>query len=67
MNPQSHLKRTLFAVVLGAATTVVAETANICQLTSQDGLNSSKVFRSRSGSRTRSIWKNRKRFWGRDL
>ena len=40
MNCQSHLKRALFAMVLGAAATAVAGTSNVCQITSQDGLNS---------------------------
>src|SRR5881394_2101612 len=40
MNRQSDLKRALYAVVLGAAATAVAGTANVCQVTSQDGLNS---------------------------
>jgi len=39
MNRYSHLKPALFAMVLTAAT-AVAGTANVCQLTSQDGLNS---------------------------
>ena len=42
MNRKSHLKRALFAVVLATATTAVAGTHNVCQLTSQDGLNSCK-------------------------
>jgi hypothetical protein len=42
MNRQSHLKRALFALVLGATATAVAGTGNICQTTSQDGLNSCK-------------------------
>jgi len=42
MNIQSHLNRALFAVVLGATATAVAGTANVCQTTSQDGLNSCK-------------------------
>jgi len=40
MNRQSSLKHALFAVVLTVTTTAIAEAANICQLTSQDGLNS---------------------------
>jgi len=39
MNRYSHLKPALFAMVLTAAT-AVAGTANVCQLTSHDGLNS---------------------------
>jgi hypothetical protein len=42
MNRQSLLKRALFAVALTAATTVIAQAANVCQITSQDGLNSCK-------------------------
>ncbi len=42
MNRQSQLKRALFALVLGATATAVAGTGNICQITSQDGLNSCK-------------------------
>ena len=42
MNRQSHLKRALFAIVLGTAATAVAGTGNVCQVTSQDGLNSCK-------------------------
>jgi hypothetical protein len=42
VNRQSHLQRALLGAVLSAATTAVAGTANICQLTSQDGLNSCK-------------------------
>lgn len=42
MNRQSHLKRALLALVLGGTATAVAGTANVCQLTSQDGLNSCK-------------------------
>src|SRR4029077_18883806 len=41
MNFQSQLERVLFVVVL-SATTAMAGTANICKLTSQDGLNSCK-------------------------
>jgi hypothetical protein len=40
MNRQSFLKRALFVVVFSAAATAVAGTANVCQVTSQDGLNS---------------------------
>ncbi len=40
MNHQSHLKRALFALVVGATATAVAGTPDVCQLTSQDGLNS---------------------------
>src|SRR2546427_1138442 len=42
MNRQSPLKRALFAVVLAGATAAIAEAANVCQMTSQDGLNSCK-------------------------
>jgi hypothetical protein len=42
MNRQSHLKWALLALVLGGTVTAVAGTANVCQLTSQDGLNSCK-------------------------
>ena len=42
MNRQSLSKRALFAVTLAATTTVIAQAANVCQLTSQDGLNSCK-------------------------
>jgi hypothetical protein len=42
MNRQSHLKRALFALILGATATAIAGTGNICQVTSQDGLNSCK-------------------------
>src|SRR5689334_9115711 len=42
MKSQSHLKRAFFAVVIGATTTAVAGTSNVCQITSQDGLNSCK-------------------------
>jgi hypothetical protein len=41
MNHHSHLKRALFAIVLGASVTAAAAT-NVCQVTSQDGLNSCK-------------------------
>ena len=40
MNRQSHLKRALLALVLGGTATTAAATANVCQVTSQDGLNS---------------------------
>lgn len=40
MTRQSQLKRVLFAVVFTAAATAVAGTSNVCQITSQDGLNS---------------------------
>ncbi len=39
MNRHANLKPALFAMVLTAAT-AVAGTANVCQLTSQDGLTS---------------------------
>jgi len=42
MNRQSSLKRAVLAVVLAVTTTEIAEAANVCQLTSQDGLNSCK-------------------------
>lgn len=42
MNRPSHLKSALFAVVLSGAATVFAGTANVCQVTWQDGLNSCK-------------------------
>jgi hypothetical protein len=42
MNRQSPLKLGLFAVALGVATTAIGATTNVCQLTSQDGLNSCK-------------------------
>lgn len=43
MNCRSHLKPALLLLVLaGTATAAVAGTTNICQLTSQDGLNSCK-------------------------
>jgi len=42
MNRQPSLKLGLFAVVLAVTTTAIAETANVCQFTSQDGLNSCK-------------------------
>ncbi|HWZ82340.1 MAG TPA: hypothetical protein VNW47_06945 [Terriglobales bacterium] len=40
MNRQSHLKRTVFAMVISA--TATAGAANVCQVTAQDGLNSCK-------------------------
>ena len=42
MNRQSPLKRALFAVLVAAMITAIAEAANVCQLTSVDGLNSCK-------------------------
>jgi len=42
MNRQSPMKRALFAVVLAATTTAIAGATNVCQTTSQDGLNSCK-------------------------
>ena len=42
MNRQSSLKRALCAVLLAVTTTAIAKAANVCQLTSQDGLNSCK-------------------------
>jgi hypothetical protein len=42
MNRQSHLKRALLTLVFGATATAIAGAANICQVTSQDGLNSCK-------------------------
>jgi hypothetical protein len=42
MNRQSSLKRALCVVVLTVTTTAIAEAANVCQQTSQDGLNSCK-------------------------
>jgi hypothetical protein len=43
MNRRSHLKRALLVLVLsGTATVAAAGNANVCQLTSQDGLNSCK-------------------------
>ncbi len=40
MNRPSQLKRALFAMVLGTTATAVNGTSNVCQVTSQDGLNS---------------------------
>ena len=40
MNSQIQFKRTLYAVVLATAATAGAGTGNVCQVTSQDGLNS---------------------------
>lgn len=42
MNRPSQLKRALFAMVLSTTATAVAGTSNVCQVTSQDGLNSCK-------------------------
>ncbi len=42
MNRQSPLKCALFAIVLSFTVTTAAEAANVCQITSQDGLNSCK-------------------------
>ena len=43
MNRQSYLKRVLWTVVLGTATTVFAGATDVCTQTSQDGLSSCKV------------------------
>jgi len=40
MNRQFSLKLSLFVVVLAVSTTAIAEAGNVCQLTSQNGLNS---------------------------
>jgi len=42
MNRQPHLKHALLALVLGVTATTIAGAANVCQITSQDGLNSCK-------------------------
>src|SRR6266487_4061557 len=42
MNRQFQLQSALLALVLGGAATAVAGTANVCPVTSQDGLNACK-------------------------